>query len=131
MLHHRVYMSKESTLMSNCVGYQRACKLHTSSLKIFCETRFLVAIYNPSILIIHNILSTNFTLSCPGQKNSKVCVLKTITEPKITTTYHMHTCGSNRCMQVIKYGGGFGYNHHHCVSHAYICCFNMHVCNAY
>ena len=51
----------------------------------------------------------------------KVGLPKTITEPKTTTMYpHAYMWKP----QMYNHHG-FGYNHHHYVSHAYICGFHM------
>ena len=41
------------------------------------------------------------------KRGHKVGILKTITKPKTTAMYHMHTCESNNYMHVIHSAGGF------------------------
>ena len=48
--------------------------------------------------------------------STKVGIPKTITEPKTTTMYQIHTYGSNKCMHVVHSGGfrsgdGFRYSY--------------------
>ena len=48
----------------------------------------------------------------------KVGIFKTIIEPKTITMYHMHTCGSNKCIYAcdtycgdFRFNDGFGYTY--------------------
>ena len=61
------------------------------------------------------------------REESRSKIPKTITKPKTTATmYHMHSRSKIHCSGgCFRFASGFGYNHHHYVPHAYICCFHM------